>query len=334
MNKVERIRRCRLRDLRGLFRSRYRGPTLPDDDAGREDLVELLLPISLGPDDFRTKIRNEIELVAPWMDSAEAALLIKKITGLPRRKRCATARALGERQRVTNAERQALRLGTIKPCDRTDVELTEQRKAVSRAGKAAYRRKQGTKSRTDYLAASISAQSLGLPKGLVGRLGIAANVRQVRPHRRVLLVWTDLSHGRASMALSSGWRSPPPHSPLSLCQYISTLLRKCLLSRLGVTRDRPVSRHAPLTARSPGRSRPLRMRGRAVRRAGQHAHDEAMYRPTCGGTGWLDADDDAVQAILIELRQANRSIRRNYRRLSDISTGHLLLRCAFPRAAL
>ena len=43
----ENVRRRRLGDLRRLFRYRY-GPVLPDDDAGRADLHELLLPISLG----------------------------------------------------------------------------------------------------------------------------------------------------------------------------------------------------------------------------------------------------------------------------------------------
>jgi hypothetical protein len=41
-------RRLRLANLRKLFRDRN-GPILPDDDAGREYLVELLLPISVGP---------------------------------------------------------------------------------------------------------------------------------------------------------------------------------------------------------------------------------------------------------------------------------------------
>jgi hypothetical protein len=40
------LRRLRLGNLRKLFRHRY-GPTLPDDDAGREDLRELLLPVSV-----------------------------------------------------------------------------------------------------------------------------------------------------------------------------------------------------------------------------------------------------------------------------------------------
>ena len=46
--KSEMIRRLRLGDLRRLLRDRN-GAVLPDDDAGREYLLELLLPISVGP---------------------------------------------------------------------------------------------------------------------------------------------------------------------------------------------------------------------------------------------------------------------------------------------
>jgi len=45
----EPLRKLRLGDLRKLLRDRN-GPILPDDDAGRDYLHELLLPISLGPE--------------------------------------------------------------------------------------------------------------------------------------------------------------------------------------------------------------------------------------------------------------------------------------------
>ena len=53
----ERMRRLRLGDLRRLLRDRCRGSILPDDDAGRDYLRELLLPISLGPHEAVT-LRN------------------------------------------------------------------------------------------------------------------------------------------------------------------------------------------------------------------------------------------------------------------------------------
>jgi hypothetical protein len=61
-SKSEIIRRLRLGDLRSLLRARC-GHTLPDDDAGREYLWELLLCVSLGaePD---LKMANAIEIWA------------------------------------------------------------------------------------------------------------------------------------------------------------------------------------------------------------------------------------------------------------------------------
>ena len=58
----EMIRRLRLGDLKRLLRSRY-GHTLPDDDAGREDLRLLLWTISMGQGDW-TKLKNAIEVWA------------------------------------------------------------------------------------------------------------------------------------------------------------------------------------------------------------------------------------------------------------------------------
>jgi hypothetical protein len=51
---------------------RYRGCRLPDDDAGREDLGELLLLHSLHPTHPREHMQNEIELSASWMSEEEA----------------------------------------------------------------------------------------------------------------------------------------------------------------------------------------------------------------------------------------------------------------------
>lgn len=56
--KSETMRRLRLGDVQKVLQHRY-GHTLPDDDAGREDLRELLLPISLGPEAGR-KMENAI----------------------------------------------------------------------------------------------------------------------------------------------------------------------------------------------------------------------------------------------------------------------------------
>ena len=116
------------------MRSRY-GHTLPDDDAGREDLFELLLSISLGPEGER-KMANAIEVSAPWMGADETGQLIDQINRIPAYQRKRTARELGERLRVTNRERELLKLKTIKPFDMTDKQLKEQRKAKQPRQKA------------------------------------------------------------------------------------------------------------------------------------------------------------------------------------------------------
>ena len=89
------MRRLRLGDLRKLFAHRCRGSILPDDDAGRDYLKELLLPISLGPNEAikgshavevwgpTHRMRREIELRAPWMPEDEAVELIDEINQMP-----------------------------------------------------------------------------------------------------------------------------------------------------------------------------------------------------------------------------------------------------------
>src|SRR5207248_1473750 len=85
----EMIRRLRLANLRKLLRDRY-GPVLPNDDAGREDLLELLLPISVGPH-ADIKMANAIEVWAPWMDKKEAEAIIDQINLMPLSQRKPTA---------------------------------------------------------------------------------------------------------------------------------------------------------------------------------------------------------------------------------------------------
>jgi len=105
------MRRLRLGDLRRLFQSRCRGSALPDDDAGREYLKELLLPISLGPNEAvqrsraieiwgpTDRMRREIKRWAPWMSDDEAQEFLDEIDLMPMWQRKPMARTLGERLR-------------------------------------------------------------------------------------------------------------------------------------------------------------------------------------------------------------------------------------------
>jgi hypothetical protein len=157
----EAYRKVRLGNLRQLFRSRY-GSVFPNDDAGREDLYELLLPISIGPHTDR-KIPNTIELWAPWMSETEAAELIERINRTPIWQRMPSDRELGKRQRVTNRIREHWRLRTIYPIDMTPEQMAEQRKAKhrDRMRRLRLRRRQqrATATREQWLAQNTASRN-------------------------------------------------------------------------------------------------------------------------------------------------------------------------------
>ena len=57
-----------------LIRFRYGAAGVPDDEAGRPDLMELIWLASSAPAPWADKkVRNCIELYAPWMDERREA---------------------------------------------------------------------------------------------------------------------------------------------------------------------------------------------------------------------------------------------------------------------
>ena len=164
-------------NLRTLFRDRY-GAVLPDDDAGREDLRELLLPISVGPH-AELKMPNAIEIWAPWMQPDEATRLIDEINLTPIWHRKPNGRLLGKRLRVTNGERERLRLWTIPPYNMSKQELMAYRKAKAKARMRLLRQRRGRKPRAVYLADSINRKKPWKRLASAGALGTAA-VAKVR----------------------------------------------------------------------------------------------------------------------------------------------------------
>ncbi|MFZ2075737.1 MAG: hypothetical protein WAV38_03605 [Xanthobacteraceae bacterium] len=162
--KTEIIRRLRLGNLRTLLRARC-GPTLPDDDAGREYLWELLLCISLGAEpEPEHKMANTVETFAEWMGATEARQLIEQIARMPIHLRKRTARQLGDRLRVSNRERERLKLWTIAPFDMTDKQLKEQRKAKDRARKRRLSRAVGRKPQERSLSRQKPWESAGVSR--------------------------------------------------------------------------------------------------------------------------------------------------------------------------
>jgi hypothetical protein len=129
----ETIRRVRLGDVKRVMRDRY-GRELPDDDAGREDLGELLA-LSLPKN-----CMNVVETWAPWMPDTEAEMFINSIV---RADTDTSPKALGKRLRLTNAEREHLGVWQILPCDLTKEELAQQKRAKKRARDQARRRQSG-----------------------------------------------------------------------------------------------------------------------------------------------------------------------------------------------
>jgi hypothetical protein len=152
LSKHEAQRRARLGDLVRLYHSRYGTNGFPDDSAGREDLLELLYCTSMAPAASEVGLCIS-ELWAPWMTREEAERLVQHVSNnLTFSERTPTARTLGNRLRLTNAERERLRLWTIRPFDMTDEQLVEQSKARRRMRRGRKRRDQGIRSRAAHLA--------------------------------------------------------------------------------------------------------------------------------------------------------------------------------------
>lgn len=166
--KNECLRRLRVGNIRSLLRYRY-GPTLPDDDAGREDLRELLLAISIAPANANSKMKNAIEVHAPWMSETEAASLIEDINRTPEFQRWRTASDLGQRMQLTNHDRERLRLWTIQPVDMSAEQMAEHRRYKKMMRERNRRRKRGRQPREEYLAGSLSRQEPWKAEGISRR---------------------------------------------------------------------------------------------------------------------------------------------------------------------
>lgn len=141
---IARLRR--IKDLRVLLRYRY-GPTVPGDDAGREDLFWLLLHISAGPHAL-VKMHHTVDVLAPWMTASEREQFVGRVSCEPH---LPSARRLGRELNVNHELREQLGLWSTWPCDMTAAQMVEWRKAKDRARK---RERRGAKSRANYLAAN------------------------------------------------------------------------------------------------------------------------------------------------------------------------------------
>ena len=172
----------RIAELRRLFYARY-GRTLPDDDAGRDDLVVMVHHLARRDADPR-RIHNWIELHAPWMSAEEANEKVRFVIARPIKWR---ADKLAQRLRLTEAERRRLRICTIGAIDMTKLERKQARRRRQRQRDQNRRRAHGAKPRVEYEATSANRTKPWLAAGVsratwYRRRETTRSVRQVRVH--------------------------------------------------------------------------------------------------------------------------------------------------------
>lgn len=159
------IAAVRIAELHRLFRHRY-GRTLPDDDAGRDDVQIMAHHLAQRPGDAKRRIRSYIELQAPWMPPADAAALIDSVVAKPIRWR---ADKLALRLQLTEAVRRHLGITTIGAIDMTKEERKLARKLRQRQRDRARRRAAGAKPRIEYEANSVNRTKPWIAAGISRR---------------------------------------------------------------------------------------------------------------------------------------------------------------------
>jgi hypothetical protein len=142
----------RVRELDALFASRY-GDTLPDDDAGRDDLAIMAHHLAGLPGSIDANVTQWVQRRAPWLPVGDLAGLLLEVTTNPTRWK---ADRLAWRLRLTDRERSALGITTIGAVNLSKAARTARRRALKNAAREAARRAQGAIARADYEAASIA----------------------------------------------------------------------------------------------------------------------------------------------------------------------------------
>jgi len=135
----------RLNDLAKLFRGRY-GHVLPDDDAGRDDMLVAINHLACLPHPQKP-IDHWLEIWAPWLTVIERKQIVGDALQNPQRWK---ADALAWRLRLTAADRHALGITTIGAIDENKSARTKRRKQQAKARMRAHRKAKGAKSRASY----------------------------------------------------------------------------------------------------------------------------------------------------------------------------------------
>jgi hypothetical protein len=176
--RLNRIAVKRVSDIEHYLEGRY-GHVLPDDDAGREDLVILLNHLAQNPVDPRSKMRRPIRIWAPWMPSAEVDTLVERIAKKPRRYK---AQTLARLMRVTEEEHVRWCLKSIWAFTWSDTDVKGVERRRRRNAASAKRRQDGTPSREEWLATSKSRtkpwEAMGISRATYYRKREAATLRE------------------------------------------------------------------------------------------------------------------------------------------------------------
>jgi hypothetical protein len=136
----------RCRDLDLYFDDRY-GPVLPDDDAGREDVMIYLHHLAHRQGDRQFLMHEWLDQRAPWLVGSERKAYIAKAFHHAIRY---TADVLAAKLGLTYARRQRLGITTIGSTDVLKEAREEQHKAKDRKGHEKKRRAAGCMTREEY----------------------------------------------------------------------------------------------------------------------------------------------------------------------------------------
>jgi len=140
------LAQIRVRELERLFVHRY-GDTLPNDDAGRDDVSIMAHHLASTPGNCDDSITVWVQCFAPWYPSGDLKTLIEDAsTNTARWKADRLARDL----HLTYEDRTLLGIKTIGAIDFPKAWRIRNRRALKNAARQAARRAQGIKPRADY----------------------------------------------------------------------------------------------------------------------------------------------------------------------------------------
>jgi hypothetical protein len=196
----------RAREITCWFAYRY-DDTLPDDDAGRDDLAVLVnYLVQVNRHDPIGAAAREARAWAPWLTEADARRMAEHAIMHPRKYMADT---LAEKLGVTEALRAHLGFTTIGASDLTRAERNKARRKRKTDAERDRRRRNGAVPRAQYRANSLSRSKPWEAEGISRRTWERRRVTQVRGRR------IEDFNGRrtlASIPIESGSVSLPPPS--------------------------------------------------------------------------------------------------------------------------